>query len=95
MSQESRLPLLSVAALGGRFFISISLLYFPPQRLLGVEAVEDRQIPRHDEDDLCTTLKNSGVDCGRLPQSCRNPDWQLVLRRQEVGALALIYRKHV
>ena len=40
-------------------------------------------------------IENSGVGRGRLPRSCRNQDWQLVLQWQEVGALALIYRKHV
>jgi hypothetical protein len=42
-----------------------------------------------------STLRNSSVGRGRLTRPCRNPDWQPVLRRQEVGALALIYRKHV
>jgi hypothetical protein len=44
---------------------------------------------------IYSTLKNSGAGRGRLTRPCRNPDWQPVLRRQEVGALALICRKHV
>ena len=61
---------------------------------IGTARQEDRQIPRQQRR-FTSTLKNSGVDCRRLPRPCRNPDWQPVLRRQEVGALALIYRKHV